>query len=148
MNWKQIIKKINKEYPKLTPDKLYDFVEKTYGSKSDIKELKAEWVNIVIKSIKGFKGVPSSVDRKKLSLQKRINYFVNSKNFKFSWQLFHPHYYNDGPYKNIDNKGNPTGEIFEDLWQLGPSNVSDKEFRAMDHTRNITRILQRAKFKK
>jgi len=95
MNWKQIIKKINKEYPKLTPDKLYDFVEKTYGSKSDIKELKAEWVNIVIKSIKGFKGVPSSVDRKKLSLQKRINYFVNSKNFKFSWQLFHPHYYND-----------------------------------------------------
>ena len=45
--------------------------------------LKAEWVKIVVKSIKGFKGVPSNVDRKKLSLQKRINYFVNSKNFKF-----------------------------------------------------------------
>ena len=75
MNWKQIVKKINKEYPKLTPDKLYDFVQKTYGSKSDIKMLKAEWVKIVVKSIKGFKGVPSNVDRKKLSLQKRINYF-------------------------------------------------------------------------
>ena len=148
MNWKQIIKKINKEYPKLTPDKLYDFVQKNYGSKSDIKMLKAEWVKIVVKSIKGFKGVPSNVDRKKLSLQKRINYFVNSKNFKFSWQLFHTQYYNDGPAEVTDWNGKPTGEIIKNLQQLGPSNISDKEFRAMDHTRNITRILQRAKFKK
>ena len=77
-----------------------------------------------------------------------INYFVNSKNFKFSWKLFHSQYYNDGPAEVTDWNGKPTGEIIKNLQQLGPSNISDKEFRAMDHTRNITRILQRAKFKK
>ena len=44
--------------------------------------------------------------------------------------------------------GNPTGEIIENFMALGPKDISDKDFRAIDHTRNIRRILQRANFKK
>jgi hypothetical protein len=82
MNWQDVIKKISEEFPQLTPEKLYDYVKKTYGSDSDIED------------------------------------------------------------------GNPTGEIIENFMGLGPKDISDKDFRAIDHNRNITRILQRANFKK
>ena len=148
MNWKQFIKEIETKYPKLTPDKLYDFVEKFYGTKSDLKTINAYWVTFVVKSIKSYKGVPGSVDRKKLSLQKRINYFVKSKNFQWSWQLYHSKYYNDGDQPVCDEKGNLTGEIIKNLQQIGPSDIDDNTFRKIDHTHNITQILQRSKFKK
>ena len=148
MNWQEVIKKINEEFPQLTPDKLYNYVKKTYGSESDIKDLNKQWTKLVVKSIKNFKGVPDTEDRKKLSLNKRINYFIESPGFKWSWQLFHPQYYNDGPQPVSDMNGNPTGEIIENFMALGPKDISDKDFRAIDHTRNIRRILQRANFKK
>jgi len=148
MNWQDVIKKISEEFPQLTPEKLYGFVKKTYGSESDIKDLNKQWSKLVVKSIKNFKGVPDEEDRKKLSVEKRINYFIQSKGFKWSWQLFHPQYYNDGPQPVSDMNGNPTGEIIENFMALGPKDISDKDFRAIDHTRNIRRILQRANFKK
>ena len=79
MNWQEVIKKINEEFPQLTPDKLYNYVKKTYGSESDIKDLNKQWSKLVVKSIKNFKGVPDEEDRKKLSVEKRINYFIQSK---------------------------------------------------------------------
>jgi len=148
MNWQDVIKKISEEFPQLTPEKLYDYVKKTYGSESDIKLLEKEWTRLVVRSIKNFKGVPDTEDRKKLSLNKRINYFIESPGFKWSWQLFHSQYYNDGPQPVCDEDGNPTGEIIENFMGLGPKDISDKDFRAIDHNRNITRILQRANFKK
>ena len=151
MNWQDVIKKISEEFPQLTPEKLYGFVKKTYGSESDIKDLEKQWTELVVRSIKNFKGVPEeerTEDRKKLSVNKRINYFINTPGFKWSWQLFHPQYYNDGPQEVCDEKGNPTGEIIENFMALGPKEISDKDFRAIDHNRNITRILQRANFNK
>ena len=112
MNWQEVIKKISEEFPQLTPEKLYDYVKKTYGSDSDIKLLEKEWTRLVVRSIKNFKGVPDTEDRKKLSLNKRINYFIESPGFKWSWQLFHSQYYNDGPQEVCDEDGNPTGEIY------------------------------------
>ena len=71
------------EYPKLTPDKLYDYINKFQGSKSksDIEEVKAWWTKMVIKWFKDYAGVPKSIDRKKLSVQKRILYITKQKNY-------------------------------------------------------------------
>ena len=44
---------------------------------SDFKLLEKEWTRLVVRSIKNFKGVPDTEDRKKLSLNKRINYFIS-----------------------------------------------------------------------
>ena len=46
MNWQEVIKKISEEFPQLTPEKLYDYVKKTYGSESDIKLLEKEWTHV------------------------------------------------------------------------------------------------------
>jgi len=150
MNWKTFIKQIESEHPKLTPKKLYDFISRMYGSRkktklSDKELIKSEWARFVVKSIKNFNNVPRSARNKKLSMEKRINYFIKGKNFRFSWAIFHPQYYND-KVRLADKNGKPTDQFVIEK-TLGPREISDVEFRKINHTNNIRQILKRNKIK-
>ena len=116
MNWKTFISKMKSEYPKLTPDKLYDYINKFQGSKS-------KW-------FKDYAGVPKGIDRKKLSVQKRILYITKQKNYEFSWRIFHP----SKVVSPIDKK-----------LEYNESTLSKREYKSINHERNITRILQNNK---
>ncbi len=132
MNWKTFISKMKSEYPKLTPDKLYDYINKFQGSKSksDIEEVKAWWTKMVIKWFKDYAGVPKGIDRKKLKVQKRILYITKQKNYEFSWRIFHP----SKVVSPIDKK-----------LEYNESTLSKREYKSINHERNITRVLQNNK---
>jgi len=146
MDWKKFIKEMEANYPGIKPDKLLPLVERMVGKKrqlSDHEAVSAEWANWVKNNYKKGYGIPKGIKKEKLKTQKRIKYITGSKNYKFNWAIFHPVYYNDR-VEVSDENGNFTGKEIT-LKALGGRKISDKDFRAINHERNITRILQRAK---
>tara|TARA_R110000764_G_scaffold197895_1_gene283137 strand:- start:545 stop:994 length:450 start_codon:yes stop_codon:yes gene_type:complete len=146
MNWKKFIKVMETNYPGIKPDKLLPLVERMVGKKNkltDYEIISREWKTWIIKSYKRGLGIPKGIKKDNLSTQKRIKYITRGKNYKFSWELFHPVYYND-KVRTSDSNGKFTGETIM-LKNLGNRKISDRDFGAINHERNITRLLQRAK---
>ena len=134
------------DYPGIKPDKLLPLVQRMVGKKkklSDYELISGEWKKWVINNFKKGTGIPKGIKKDKLGTQKRIRYITRGKNFKFSWEIFHPVYYNDR-VRISDGNGKFTGETIT-LKTLGDRKISNRDFNAINHERNITRILQRAK---
>ena len=134
------------DYPGIKPDKLLPLVQRMVGKKkklSDLEIISGEWKNWVINNYKKGTGIPKGIKKDKLAAQKRIKYITQQKNYKFSWGIFHPVYYNDR-VRTSDGNGKFTGETIT-LKTLGDRKISNRDFNAINHERNITRILQRAK---
>jgi len=146
MNWKKFIKEMETNYPGIKPDKLLPLVDRMVGKKkklSDYEAVSAEWVNWIKENYKKGTGIPKGVNKNKLHTQKRIRYITRSRHYKVSWEMFHPVYYND-EVRVSDWNGKFTGEVIT-LKALGGRKISDRDFGAINHEQNITRILQRAK---
>jgi len=146
MNWKKFIKVMETNYPGIKPDKLLPLVERMVGKKNkltDYEIISREWKVWIIKSYKKGLGIPKGIKKDNLSTQKRIKYITSSKNYRFSWEIFHPQYYND-KVNVSDSKGKLTGEIIT-LKTLGNRKISNRDFNALRHEHNITALLQRAK---
>ena len=134
------------DYPGIKPDKLLPLVQRMVGKKkklSDYELISGEWKKWVINNFKKGTGIPKGIKKDKLKTQKRIKYITSSKNYKFSWGIFHPVYYNDR-VRTSDGNGKFTGETIT-LKTLGNRKISNRDFNAINHEQNITRILQRAK---
>jgi len=146
MNWKQFIKEIETKYPGVKPDKLLPFVERMLGKKtnpSDFETISGEWSVWVLKVYNKGLGIPERLNKNKLPVQHRIRYLIKHKSYRFSWEMFHPVYYNDKVGVS-DSEGNFTGEVIIEK-TLGPRKINHLTFIKIKHQRNLTRILQRAK---
>jgi hypothetical protein len=110
---------------------------------SDYEIISGEWKKWVINNFKKGTGIPKGINKDKLKTQKRIKYMTSSKNYRFSWEIFHPVYYNDR-VRTSDGNGKFTGETIT-LKTLGGRKISNRDFNSIKHEQNITRILQRAK---
>ena len=134
------------DYPGIKPDKLLPLVQRMVGKKkklSDYEIISGEWKKWVINNFKKGTGIPKGIKKDKLKTQKRIKYMTSSKNYRFSWEIFHPVYYNDR-VRTSDGNGKFTGETIT-LKTLGGRKISNRDFNSIKHEQNITRILQRAK---
>lgn len=134
------------DYPGIKPDKLLPLVQRMVGKKnklSDYEIISGEWKKWVINNFKKGTGIPKGINKDKLKTQKRIKYMTSSKNYRFSWEIFHPVYYNDR-VRTSDGNGKFTGETIT-LKTLGGRKISNRDFNSIKHEQNITRILQRAK---
>ena len=134
------------DYPGIKPDKLLPLVQRMVGKKkklSDYEIISGEWKKWVINNFKKGTGITKGIKKDKLKTQKRIKYMTSSKNYRFSWEIFHPVYYNDR-VRTSDGNGKFTGETIT-LKTLGGRKISDRDFNSIKHEQNITRILQRAK---
>jgi hypothetical protein len=146
MNWKKFITVMENDYPGIKPDKLLPLVQRMVGKKnklSDYEIISGEWKKWVINNFKKGTGIPKGIKKDKLKTQKRIKYMTSSKNYRFSWEIFHPVYYNDR-VRTSDGNGKFTGETIT-LKTLGGRKISNRDFNSIKHEQNITRILQRAK---
>ena len=134
------------DYPGIKPYKLLPLVQRMVGKKkklSDYEIISGEWKKWVINNFKKGTGIPKGIKKDKLKTQKRIRYMTSSKNYRFSWEIFHPVYYNDR-VRTSDGNGKFTGETIT-LKTLGGRKISNRDFNSIKHEQNITRILQRAK---
>ena len=100
------------DYPGIKPDKLLPLVQRMVGKKkklSDLEIISGEWKHWIINNYKKGTGIPKGINKDKLPAQKRIKYITKQKNYKFSWSIFHPVYYNDR-VRTSDGNGKFTGE--------------------------------------
>jgi len=87
------------EEHKIDPEKLLPFAQRMKGKAlSDFEMLKREWPEFVKRSIESNTGIKADYlehKKNKISLAKRIKFFVEDENYRWSWCIFHPQVFKD-----------------------------------------------------